>query len=227
MKVLFSLFDHSGISCKPYRENGWEVIQVDIKLGTDILAWDYKKVLKGILKKHNLKASDLEIGIISMPPCTDYANCGARHFAKKDANGTTAKSQVLVARLKEIIDHLKSNYNVIFWYVENPKTRIHKLNPWLGKITYKFHPYYFGQPYRKETWLFGEFNKPSEGPFVKPLGVNKGKPDDWYSKVGGRKNEKAKEKAQEYRSITPEGFAVAFYQANNDYKSRFVQKSLF
>ena len=34
-KLLISLFDYTGNASKPYRENGWKVIQVDKKLGID------------------------------------------------------------------------------------------------------------------------------------------------------------------------------------------------
>lgn len=47
-KLLLSLFDHSGNASRPYKENGWEVKQIDIKLGDDILLWDYKSYLAKI-----------------------------------------------------------------------------------------------------------------------------------------------------------------------------------
>lgn len=80
----------------------------------------------------------------------------------------------------------------------------------MGKPLFKFHPYHFGEPYRKQTWLWGKFNIPYKGPQVDPVGVNKGKPDDWYNKKGGKS-----EKTKEYRSITPLGFSRAFYEANH------------
>jgi len=53
-KIILSLFDYSGTWSKPYKDNGFEVIQVDIKHGIDIMQWDYKSIEKdsvfGILK---------------------------------------------------------------------------------------------------------------------------------------------------------------------------------
>jgi len=37
VKTILSLFDYTGNWSKPYRDNGYNVIQVDIKLGMDIL----------------------------------------------------------------------------------------------------------------------------------------------------------------------------------------------
>lgn len=45
-KIILSLFDLTGNWSRPYKENGYEVIQVDIQLGIDILNWDYKQYLK-------------------------------------------------------------------------------------------------------------------------------------------------------------------------------------
>lgn len=79
-KLLLSLFDYSGNSSDPYRQDpDWDVLQIDIKHGLDILKWNFEKAYK----YHNPS----EVEIILMPLCTDYALSGARHFALKDANG--------------------------------------------------------------------------------------------------------------------------------------------
>lgn len=40
MNILISLFDYTGNWARPYKEAGWTVHQVDIKLGIDILTWN-------------------------------------------------------------------------------------------------------------------------------------------------------------------------------------------
>ena len=45
-KIILSLFDLTGIWSRPYKENGYKIIQVDLQLGIDILTWDYKKNTK-------------------------------------------------------------------------------------------------------------------------------------------------------------------------------------
>ena len=196
--LLISLFDFTGNWSRPY-EKDWTVIRVDIKNGVDILTFNYKEIVGGYKR----------VGILAAVPCTDYALSGAKHFAAKDKDGRTSESQKLVTKTKEIIDYYNSLGVLIFWTIENPKSRIHSLNPWLGKPVFKFHPFHFGEPYRKETWLWGKFNIPPIRAIVEPQGIRKGQPDEWYSKMGGKSEE-----TKEYRSRTPVGFAKAFFESN-------------
>jgi len=137
MKWLISLFDYTGNASRPYRENGWDVSQIDIQHGQDFLEWDYKSEFK---KRIDDFSCFPEVGIICMMPCTDYAVSGAKHFKRKDEDGTTAKSQLLVERFREMLNFFIDLRVVRFWQLENPRTRIHTLNPWLGKPLQKFNP---------------------------------------------------------------------------------------
>lgn len=189
MKTVLSLFDYSGIWSKPYRDAGYKVVQIDIKLGTDIMKWNYTQIKEGV-----------DIMLIAFP-CTDYALSGAKHFARKDADGTTEKSQILLAKVKEIIGY----FNPDVWVLENPMSRIHKLNPWLGEIKFKFHPYEFGDNYQKTTWLWGKFNLP-----IKTYGIEQNtKGNFMFKNLGGNS-----EKTKEIRSNTSKYFAKAFFEAN-------------
>jgi hypothetical protein len=211
-KVLFSLFDHSGNSSEPYRKAGWEVIQVDIKHGVDILEWDYEQAYDDVTP-WNLHDPMPVVGLILMPPCTDYALSGAKHFAAKDLDGRTDHSQKLVAKCKEIIDFFDNLGVLQFWQLENPMSRIHTLNPWLGKPILKFNPCdyagYSPDPesdrYNKATWLWGKFNIPEKKRIEPIYKENPG----W--KLYGGKSERTKE----LRSITPKGFCQAFYEFNH------------
>lgn len=187
MTLILSLFDHSGGWSQPYRDAGYDVIQVDIKLQPpiDIMTWDYKSV--GPVH-----------GILAAPPCTDFSLSGSRFFARKDADGTTAASVALVHRTLEIIDY----HQPVWWALENPMSRIHTLVPRLGKVKYNFHPWHHGDPYLKTTWLWGNFNIPERDP-VEPTEGRR----IW--KVGG-----PSEATKEFRSVTPPGFAKAFFEAN-------------
>lgn len=194
MKTILSLFDYSGNWSKPYRENGYNVIQIDIKHGMDILEFDYKKY-KSVY------------GILAAVPCTHYALSGAKWFKEKDADGRTEQSNRLVKKTMEIINY----FNPVFWVIENPMSRIHKCNPELGNPIFKFHPYEFAQhddeprnsQYLKTTWLWGKFNIPIKYP-LPPIDGQK-----YFRKFGGKS-----EKTKETRSTTPMGFSKAFYEAN-------------
>lgn len=199
MKTILSIFDHSGNWSKPYKEAGYNVIQIDIKLGIDILTWDYTKY-------------ENVVGILAGIPCTDYALSGARYFAAKDKDGRTEFSNLLVSKLKEVLLYYKIQGNLKFWSTENPMSRIHKLNTWLGEVKHKFNPcdYALYDPipensnYNKMTWLWGEFNTP-----VKQALTPITKASPIWTKYGGKS-----ERTKELRSITPLGFAYAFFQAN-------------
>lgn len=187
MKII-SLFDFTGNWSKPYRDNGYEVTQIDLKLGQDILNWDYTTIPKNSV-----------YAILAAIDCTNYALSGARWFAEKDKDGRTAYSQELVAKVKEIIDYFQPDV----YAIENPMSRIHILNPWMGQPKLKFHPFEYGDGYQKMTWLWGKFNIPLKNP-VKNEG-------NWmFKKLGGKS-----EKTKTIRSTTPSGFAWAFYEANH------------
>jgi hypothetical protein len=207
-KVLISLFDYTGNASRPYKENGWDVIQVDIQHGRDILTWDY---VKWYISKEYYSTMP-EVGIIAMVPCTDYALSGAKHFYCKDTDGTTELSQKLVARTKKIIDFFDDERVLRFWQIENPMSRIHKLNPWMGNPRLKFNPCdYAGYDpapedsrYNKMTWLWGKFNIPRKK-YIEPIS----KDNPGWKQYGGKSL-----KTKNARSVTPLGFAYAFYEAN-------------
>lgn len=208
-KVLISLFDYTGNASRPYKEAGWKVIQVDIQHGIDVLNWNYVRWYQ----EQEYYSTYPEVGIIAMVPCTDYALSGAKHFAAKDANGQTELSQKLVAKTKEIIDFFDNIRVLRFWQIENPMSRIHKLNTWMGIPRLKFNPCdyagYDPQPensqYNKMTWLWGNFNLPNQKPLP---ALSKEYPG--FKKLGGKSL-----KTKNARSVTPLGFAYAFYEANN------------
>jgi len=199
--IILSLFDFTGNWSRPYRENGYEVVQIDIQHGTDILTWDYKAIPR-----------ERVYGVLAAVPCTDFAISGARHFARKDADGTTEQSKRLVYKTLEIIEY----FDPVFWVVENPMSRIHKCCPELGEVKYKFNPCDFAgymstkeeqdeNRYNKATWLWGNFNRPAERP-MEPLQ----KDNPGWKKYGGKSL-----KTKNARSITPLGFAYGFYATNN------------
>jgi len=209
-KLLFSIFDHSGNASKPYRENGWEVIQIDIKHGTDLMTFDFLKALRD-----NTGISDVipEVGIIAMIPCTAYALCGNRHKKEPARIEIFNESQILTARVKEVIDFFDRLGVLKFWQVENPMSDIHTHNKWLGKPRQKFDPCDFAgydpnqdnSRYNKKTWLWGNF-KLMEKKRIEPFE----KENPGWKNLGGKS-----ERTKELRSVTPLGFAYAFYEANH------------
>lgn len=192
-KVILSLFDYSGRWCQPYKDNGYDVYQVDIKHGINVL---------------DLSTDDLPetvYGILAAPPCTDFAGSGAQYWKVKDSDGRTAESLKLIDKVLELVDI----YEPTFWVLENPVGRLPTLRPRIGKPWY-FNPNEFAgwleddsECYTKRTGLWGKFNKPEKLP--KPVSSE----GNWIMKLGGKS-----ERTKELRSMTPRGFALAFYEAN-------------
>lgn len=243
MKRLLSLFDESGVMSQPFWDNGWDVIQWDIKLHEfmDInLLEDVETVLDMF---------EYVDGIIAQPPCTDFTVSGAQYWPKKDANGTTAKSLELVyqvMRLANLFTPTDPDYDdVFFWVCENPVGRLPKLLPELGKPLI-VNPYEFAgyiphtaqtlsrlntirakngcgvtdceaefvvkhNAYTKKTCLFGNFNRNLVRKEIEPV---KCAPQGSFTQRYGGKSDKTKE----LRSKAPQGLALAFYEANKDYR---------
>lgn len=190
---LLSLFDYSGEWSRPYREAGWNVVQVDLQLGMDIFDFHVKDYPSGFR------------GILIAPPCDHFSAAGAQYWKVKDMDGRTADAILLVRRALAI----KNYYAPSFWALENPKGRIASLVPELGAPRWKFHPSDYGATYTKCTYLWGDFSSP-----MALLGEGMGIP------VSGQKSPLMKLSGQgkhtkAIRSTTPEGFARVFYKANH------------
>ena len=188
--MIVSLFDYSGVWSAPYRESGYRVVQVDIQLGRDV----YDPRLNTLWPVH---------GVLAAPPCTDFARAGARWFSEKDSDGRTAESVRLVRRTLDLI----TRWRPFWWALENPPGRIQNLIPELGRPRFQFHPFEFGDPRRKLTYLWGDFTPPVKGQVVHAGPALA--PGGWYNKVGGKSLA-----TQNFRAQTCEPFARAFYRAN-------------
>lgn len=132
-------------------------------------------------------------GVLAAPPCTHLAGSGARWWADKGDEALLEAMSVVDACLR-IIWMTKPKW----WALENPVGRLRR---YLGKPNLIFNPYYYGDPTIKRTCLWGDFTMPKrndvepiEGQVLWKL---------WPSEDRAR-----------LRSITPNGFAKAFFEAN-------------
>jgi len=191
--VIVSLFDYCGTWSEPYRRAGYRVLQVDKKLGFDILKWNYKAIKPGLIG-----------GILAAPPCDDFAGSGAQYWPQKDKDGRTAASVRLVKEILVIVRYFKPQ----FWAIENPVGRLNTLIPALkGFGPWYWQPWMFGDAWTKKTGLWGIFNRPKLENGVLPVRFST--QGSWIQRLGGKS-----EKTKELRSITPPGFAWAFFKAN-------------
>lgn len=202
MKNLLSLFDLTGNWSAPYRAAGWNVVQVDLALGQDILTWDYQQF-----------PPDYFTGILAAVPCTAYARSGAVWWKKKDADGTTDHFDRITRKTIEIIDYFRPGLQ--FWVIENPIGRIAQRVPELAKFRlYAFNPCDFGDAYTKKSILYGEFSPWLIHRPVKPIVPKSGHHSVDFYHLKGKNNVRFSERAA-LRSETPHGFSQAFFEANH------------
>ena len=167
-------------------------------------------------------------GILAAPPCTEFSVSGVRWWKSKPPELLIEAIEVVRACLRIIRES-----NPEWWALENPVGRLRRCVPEIGKWRYTFQPYEYGDPWTKRTCIWGEHNIPIKNP-VESVGSYQGsghtahgktlgivdhplmllKPDaiflppDWIHKLPPSADRST------LRSITPSGFAKAFYEAN-------------
>jgi len=217
MKTILSLFDYSGRWSRPYRRAWYRTVLVDIKHTGESHArivaaencGDRLCTCPASVGDSRLLAAYLRQfgkihGILAAPPCTDFSVSGAQYWKAKDADGRTAKSVDLVLATLGIINA----YRPAWWALENPIGRVNALVPELEPFgPWYFQPHWYGDPWTKKTGLWGTFNRNLPRNDVEPIRYNS--QGSWTQSLGGKS-----ERTKELRSMTPEGFANAFFLAN-------------
>lgn len=198
-KIVLSLFDLSGAWSQPWVDAGYQVYRYDIQ--SDPYFGDINNFSVEFFNEIYASFEGQEIyAILAACPCTDFAVSGARHFEAKDKDGRTQASIELVYQTLRTIEY----FNPTIWAIENPVGRIEKLtglSPW----RLSFDPFHFGDTYTKKTLLWGKFNADLPIAPVEPVEGSK-----MHKKYGGKSLA-----TKNARSVTPIGFAYAFFMANN------------
>lgn len=192
VKTILSLCDFTGIWSQPYRDAGYEVIQVDLEHGKDVRLFQFTG------KVH---------GVIAQPPCTHFAASGAKHWERK-GEGAIIEGLSIVDACMRIIALSRPEW----WVLENP---VGRLKRYLGPAVFKFQPHEFAMladdptedAYTKKTCLWGNFIPPC------PLFI--GQDPSVFPELGSKMHKlpNTPDRAA-LRSITPEGFARAFFMVN-------------
>ncbi len=146
-------------------------------------------------------------GVLAAPPCTMFSL--ARTTAKTPRDFNTAMSTVEACL--RIIWTARKNGKLAFWALENPKGL---LRQFLGKPPFSFDASEFGEDYNKATDIWGYYNEPRKTQvYIRhdSTDLNTRKlpaiPKD-YKRDPNMNTTAIK------RSITPQGFAQAFFKAN-------------
>ena len=195
---VVSLFDYSGVWCRPWFEAGYNVLQIDIQHGADVLdiandppTW-FDENVSGV------DWNGIHM-VLAACPCTEFASSGAVHWKDKPPE-LLEDAQLLANATMLLTEWLDPHY----YAIENPAGTIQK-DTLVPDPRMSFHPNHFGNPYTKLTQLYGKFNPNLPLAPVYPV-----KGSEMHSQYGGSSLE-----TKNKRSETPDGFAAAFFMANN------------
>lgn len=195
-RIILDLCGGTGSWSKPYKDAGYDVRIITAP------AFD----VRTYVPPENV------YGVLAAPPCTMFSM--ARTVAK-DPRDLKGAMETVEACLRIIWKCQYEGKRLQFWALENPKAR---LRWFLGKPAMTFNPFQYGDAHRKPTDLWGNFNTE-----LKQNPVDLDPTQRKQSQLNLQElpqlpkeyvlpSDVSKRKAQ--RSITPKGFAQAFYEAN-------------
>ncbi len=196
-RVILDLCGGTGEWSRPYHEAGYETIVVDPSASAPsrgpasivyLTAEEFVE-LPSIPPVH---------GVLCAPPCTEFAVSGARWWEKKDPallEGAIVTVRACLAIVKRV--------RPVWWALENPNGRIREFVPELGPPLLSFDPCDYGDGYTKRTHLWGRLKPP---PFTARRGD---------APLGSKMHNIPPGPMQKtIRSMTPPGFARAFFESN-------------
>lgn len=187
-KIILDLCGGTGSWSRPYKDAGYDVRVITLP--------DYDVRI--------YEPPENVYGILAAPPCTHFTNSGAQYWKIKDQDGRTLADTQIITHCLRIIAMCQPKW----WAMENSTGRFIR---WMGKPQLVFNPCDYGDPYTKRTCLWGRFAAPVKNA-VQPeylIASNGDRYSKIYMKTGG-----SSAKTKELRSITPAGFATAFFKAN-------------
>lgn len=195
-KIILDLCGGTGSWSKPYKEAGYDVRVIT-------------------LPEHDVQEyhpPENVYGIFAAPPCTMFSRARTTAKTPRDFEGAMRTVSACLRIIWEA--QYQNHFYLKFWALENPAGHLARF---LGKPALKFQPYDFGDRHSKETFIWGMFNEPKKNPIkLNDLEILQSKnntrplppiPTD-YTPDGKMKP------VQIRRSITPQGFAQAFFKAN-------------
>lgn len=138
-------------------------------------------------------------GILAAPPCTHLSVSGARWWKEKGEAALFEALSIVDACLRIVLISSPT-----FWALENP---VGRLIHYLGPPKMYFQPCDFGDPWTKRTCLWGDF--------MPPLPLFVGQSMAVEPREGSKMHLLPPTSDRgKLRSITPPGFAQAFFTVN-------------
>ena len=210
-KIILDLCGGTGSWSRPYKEAGYDVkvltlLRHDIGLAKILYNGYLSLDINESPYVDEIKVKDI-YGILAAPPCTMFSIVRTTPKIPRSFE----QGMKTVQDCLKIIWGVQFDHKLAFWALENP---FGYLRRFLGKPAYQFDPTEFGGGHNKKTDLWGQFNEPKktqEKQKTFSLAMKHESsmkiPDDYVRDPNMRKDAIA-------RSITPAGFAKAFFEAN-------------
>ena len=221
-KIILDLCGGTASWSKPYKDNGYKVFNLTLP--------DYDVTKPQQFPSEVLEAiNDGNVyGILAAPPCTMFSDARTNAKEPRDLEGRmktviACLNIIYACQYKTKSDQQK--YSPLkFWALENPWYG--RLKWFIGHPLFTFSPWEFGDNYKKKTAIWGYFNQPikthtevsdvmSKEEIDKCKTNSRTLPKFDYMKSADIHPEFYKKfDRQTRRSITPQGFANAFYKEN-------------
>ena len=199
--IILDLCGGTGAWSRPWAESGeYDIIIITLP-HYDVRYHDIEESSIMFMQRDGSRNIFVDInniyGILAAPPCTMFAVSGNRWKRSQDQINEAIEVLQACVRIVKAVD--ESTTGLVFWAIENPVGKI--IGNVLGKPKMYFNPCDYGDPWTKKTCLWGRFSTPKKTPVEPTEGSRM-----WL--MGPTKDR------AERRSITPPGFARAFFEAN-------------
>ena len=201
---IVSLCDISGVWSQAYVDAGYRVVRIDLA---------YPPGCRQIRSNLWHIGCDLTCGeefvaepwaVLAAPCCAAFCRPGARWWTRMDSDGTTERAIKLFRACFRICQKARG-----WWALENPPGRQRKLMPEIPAPAWQFQPWQFGDPWVKQTYIWGTARKPEPTNIVAtPPTVRM--PSGHTSGTIARMSSSWKRE----REKTAPGFAKAFFEVN-------------
>lgn len=193
-KIILDLCGGTGAWSRPYKEAGYDVRLVTLP-DNDVRTYAPPEDVYGIL---------------AAPPCTEFsiAKCNPKSPLRDLEFGVSIMEACLkiIWKCNRVQTNGQKKTSLKFWALENPYGL---MRFFLGKPALEFSPYEYGDPYKKRTHLWGHFKVPKKSPVTpNPKKFDILTTKEIHPEMYGVLTR------TERRSITPQGFAKAFFEAN-------------
>jgi len=191
-KIILHLCADIGSDSTPYKEAGYDVRLIGKEIGVE-----------------NYSPPKDVYGIIANPPCTQFSFARTKIKSPRDLRfgmSTVYHCLRIIWECQYDTATTAKKTSLKFWMLENP---FGLLRRFLGNPALIYHPYEFGDNYKKRTCVWGFFKIPTKRPIL----CDKPKFDRLLNhEIHYKGNEHLTR--TERRSICSPGFAKAFFNAN-------------